>query len=242
MLDRFSDRTLEVSTVIVVVVIFLVILCYLAIYLNPQVFFNPFKPATPVAVVSATSLFQPTWTPTATSTPTDTPTATPTWTPTPTATPTDTPLPPTDTPTATPTATNTPKPPPPPAPPRPTPAPTPWPYDWVPCNSPGCVNETGGVSDCSRTWVYGWVLGINGLGEANVQVRVGNDQGPVADVYTDENGRYEYTFAWHPTAGHWFVRVFKGGQPRSMQYWWDTSAGCEGPFSLQAMQVVWRHR
>ncbi|NLF13383.1 MAG: hypothetical protein GX597_16485 [Anaerolineaceae bacterium] len=233
MLDRFSDRTLEVSTVIVVVVIFLVILCYLAIYLNPQVFFNPFKPATPVAVVSATSLFQPTWTPTATSTPTDTPTATPTWTPTPTATPTDTPLPPTDTPTATPTATNTPKPPPPPAPPRPTPAPTPWPYDY---------SSAGGRGDCTRTWVWGYVLGANGLPEAGVQMRVGNNQGWVGDVYTDANGRYEATFDWKPVANRWFVRVFKGGQPRSMQFWWETSAGCDGPYSLQEVQIDWRHR
>ena len=36
MFDRFDDRTLEIATVIVVVVIALVILCYLAIYINPK--------------------------------------------------------------------------------------------------------------------------------------------------------------------------------------------------------------
>ncbi len=56
MFDRFDDRTLEITTVIVVVIIALVILCYLAIYINPQVFFNPFKPPTPTAVSGVTSM------------------------------------------------------------------------------------------------------------------------------------------------------------------------------------------
>jgi hypothetical protein len=233
MLDRFGDRTLEIATVIVVVVIALVILCYVAIYLNPQVFFNPFKPATPTTVVDRAPAFQATWTPTPTPTNTDTPTPTSTWTPTPTATDTPTPLPPTATDTPLPTATNTRQPAKPPPPPKPTATPTPWPYDYT-------VAEAG--TDCGGTWVWGYVVGANGLEEANVQMRVGNDQGWREDVWTDVNGYYEATFAWEPTAGKWFVRVFKGDQPRSMQFWWETSAGCESPYGVQQMHVDWRHR
>jgi hypothetical protein len=90
--------------------------------------------------------------------------------------------------------------------------------------------------------VHGYVLGANGLPEPNVQMRVGNDQGWRGDVWTDVNGYYEATFDWAPKAGKWFVRVFKGGQPRSMQFWWETSAGCDGPYSLQEVEIIWRHR
>jgi hypothetical protein len=233
MLDRFDDRTLEIVTVVVVVMIALVILCYLAIFVNPQFFLNPLKPAVTAVVAEPTQLYGPTWTPTATATATNTPTATSTWTPTPTATATNTPLPPTATYTATPTPTNTPKPTNRPPPPKPTATPTPWPYDYT-------ISEAG--PDCQRTWVWGYVAGADGLGEANVQVRVGNTDGWRADVWTNINGYYEAVFAWEPKVGQWFVRVFKGGEPRSMQYWFKTSAGCDGPYSLQQFHIDWRHR
>ncbi len=232
MLDRFDDRTLEIATVIVVVIIALVILCYLAIFINPQVFFNPLKPSKgPEA--TPTPLFEPTWTPSPTPTATDTATPTATWTPSPTPTNTPTPLPPTPTPTdtATPTPipTKTRRPP----PPKPTATPTPFPYEYI-------IAEAG--PDCQRTWVWGYVVDANGIGEAGVQVRVGNIEGWRGDVWTDANGRYEATFAWEPKAGQWFVRVFKGGQPRSMQFWFRSGGGCEGPYSLQQFHVDWQHR
>lgn len=233
MLDRFDDRTLEIATVIVVVIIALVILCYLVIFINPQFILNPFKPPLPTLAAQVTSAFEPTWTPTPTPTRTNTPTATPTWTPTPTPTDTATPLPPTATDTPTPTETPTPTATNPPPPPKPTPKPTPYPYDYT-------LSEAG--PDCERTWVWGYVVGADGLGEANAQVRVGNTVGLRDDVWTDVNGRYEYVFAWEPTAGQWFVRVFKGGQSRSMQYWFKSSAGCDGPYSLQQFHIDWQHR
>ncbi len=96
-------------TAMVIVLTLVVLCCYLAIFVNPQFMFNPFKPPTEIVLVTATRpgptdtplpTFPPTWTPTATPLPTDTPTITPTPTDTPPAT--NTPLP-----------TNTPKPPPP---------------------------------------------------------------------------------------------------------------------------------
>jgi hypothetical protein len=205
MLDRFDDRTLEIATVVVVVLIALVILCYLTIYLNPQFVLNPFKPPTPTAIAQA-----------ATSTPTPLP---PTETPTPTN-------------TATPVPTNT-NPPPPPKPRPPTATPTPWPYYY---------ESAGGRGNCTVTGVYGYVLNTAGLAESGVQVRVGNDQGWRADVWTDANGFYRFDFASEPVAGKWFVRVFKGGSPRSFQFWWQTSAGCEGPGALQEVEIIWRQR
>jgi hypothetical protein len=214
MFDRFDDRTLEIATVVVVVVIALVILCYLSIYLNPQVFFNPFKP--PVAVATEAAFATPiatwTWTPTPTATNTHTPTAT--WTPTP-------------------TPTNTPRPPSPPKPKPPAPTATPWPYDY---------RDAGGRANCSVTGVYGWVLQANGLPEVNVQMRVGNDQGWRTDVWTDVNGFYRCDFGGGAIAGKWFVRVFKGGEARSMQFWWQTSPGCDSPYSIQEVEISWQHR
>jgi hypothetical protein len=231
MLDRFDDRTLEIATVVVVVIIALVILCYLTIYLNPQVIFNPFKP--PLATPTPRNTPRPTWTFTPTPTAADTPTPTSTWTPTPLPTDTPTPLPPTATNTPTPTLTYTPTPTKRPPPPRPTATPTPWPYYYT-------ISEAG--PDCQRTWVWGYVVGADGLGEPGVQVRVGNTEGWRGDVWTDVNGYYEATFEWAPRAGQWFVRVFKGGQSRSMQYWFKTSAGCDGAYSLQQFHIDWRHR
>ncbi len=232
MLDRFDDRTLEIATVIVVVLIALVILCYLAIFINPQVFFNPLKPPKE-AEATPTSPFEPTWTPSPTPTATNTPTPTSTWTPTPTATNTPTPLPPTPTPTntftPTPTPTNTRRPP----PPKPTATPTPYPYEYI-------IAEAG--PDCQRTWVWGYVVSADGIGEAGVQVRVGSIDGWRGDVWTDANGRYEAIFAWEPIEGQWFVRVFKGGQPRSEQFWFKSGGGCEGPYSLQQFHIDWKHR
>lgn len=231
-LGRFGDRTLEIGTVILVVLTVLVLMCYGTIFVNPWVALNPFPPpTTPVATVGIA--VQATWTPSPTATSTNTPTATPTWTatatPTDTATPTatDTPLPP--------TATDTPPPPPTarPRPPKPTPVPTPFPYEYT-------ISEGG--PDCGATWVWGYVVGPEGFGEPNVQVRVGNDQGWLADTWTDVNGKYAYKFADGPKAGKWFVRVFKGGAPRSMQYWFQTSPGCEGPYALQQVHIDWRHR
>ena len=233
MLDRFDDRTLEIVTVVVVVLIALVLLCYLAIFINPWVPFNPFQPATPTPVAIVTAGIVPTWTPSPTPTATSTATQTPTWTPSPT--PTDTPLPTaTDTSTPLPTATSTPLPPKPTArPPRPTAMPTPWPYYYT-------LSEARGT--CDFTGVWGYVLGQNGLAEAGVLMRAGSDQGQFWETTTDGNGFYWIQFHPGPKAGRWFVRVFKGGQPRSFQYWWQTSAGCEGPGSLTEVHIDWRHQ
>jgi len=73
-------------------------------------------------------------------------------------------------------------------------------------------------------------------------MRAGNDQGWYTDTPTDVNGFYSIQFWAGPKAGKWFVYVFKGGQPSSLQYWWQTSADCDGPYSLQELHVDWQHR
>ena len=94
---------IQAGTVLFLVLTVIVFLCYLAIFINPQMPLNPFKPPvvrfpTPtraVAAAVATFTIPPTFTPP--------PTYPPTWTPTPTPTPTATFTPrPTSTPTFTP--------------------------------------------------------------------------------------------------------------------------------------------
>lgn len=101
-----GGRILDILTMVILGLTVLTIACYIWIASNPYVFFNPFPPSTPVALIVL---------PTSTPTPleNDLP---PTWTPTSTATP-----PPTRLPTFTPTATRTPGP---TRTPRPTPTPT----------------------------------------------------------------------------------------------------------------------
>lgn len=233
MLNRFSDRTLEIATTVAVVITALVLLCYGSIFVAPQVPWNPFKPPTDTPAPATAIAQEPTWTPSPTPTATSTGTPTPTWTPT--ATPTWTPTPtPTWTPTPTPTLTSTPKPPPPPPKPKPpTATPTPWPYEY---------SGAGARGNCTFTGVYGYVLDAGGLPEGGVLMRAGNNQGWKTDATTDANGFYVIKFWDGPKEGMWFVRVFKGGEPRSEQFWWRTSGACDGPYSLQEVQIDWRHR
>lgn len=95
----------QAGSILFMVLTVVMLLCYVAIFVNPQIMFNPFKPpvaniqppevqvggATPTPTVPPTFTppqpFPPTWTPTATGT------ATVTRTPTPTRTPTSTPKP-----------------------------------------------------------------------------------------------------------------------------------------------------
>ena len=236
MFDRFDDRTLEIATVIVVVVIALVILCYLAIYIDPWVAFNIFPPDKPTPEEVAALPTGATWTPSPTPSPTNTSTATATWTPSPTPTNTATP-------TFTPTSTATPVPPTDTPPPTATRKPTRRPATKTPVPPPDYYYEyAGGRPNCEVTMVWGYVVGANGLAEANVQIRVGNDQGWRQDLWTDANGYYIFHFWTGPKAGKWFVRVFKNGVPTSEQFWWETSAGCDGPYSLQEVRIDWRHR
>jgi PKD repeat protein len=107
---------------------------------------------------------------------------------------------------------------------------------------PYYVTLAAGRPNCAWTGVWGYVLGVDGLPEPNVQMQVGNDQGWTVDTITDLNGFYRVEFWAGPKAGKWFVCVFKGGQPRSFQYWWQTNADCDSPYSVQEVHVDWQHR
>lgn len=105
-----NSEAFQVPTLVVAGLILVICMCYLLIFVNPQVAFNPFKPPIPTATLAAALVLPPTWTPTATTTPTET--FTPSLTPSPTATSTVT-RSPTSTSAATRTRTLTPIPPPP---------------------------------------------------------------------------------------------------------------------------------
>ncbi len=171
MLSRISDRVALLATVVFLALTVMTCLCYLTIFINPQMPLNPFPPprehaaasATPTRTPEGAATFPPTWTPTYTATPTDTPP--PTDTPTVTATPTET-----ATATFTPTATR------PPAPPptatstyTPIPSPTPWPYiqHGYTYMLPNDKNDAG----CDWLGVGGQVYDAQGIPLPGVSVR-----------------------------------------------------------------------
>lgn len=127
-----DDRIITVLLGMIVGITILSLICFLTLFIQPNLPFNPLSPAratgiaatrlaslpTPTATPYVIETYPPTWTltptrtPAPTKTPTETRTPTPTYTPSPTRTPTYTPSPTPLPPTNTPTPTNTPLPPP----------------------------------------------------------------------------------------------------------------------------------
>ncbi len=109
-MSRFGNNILIVLLAMVVGLIILVLICFLTIFLQPDIIFNPLSPSRATAIAAAQAVtvaptatpttpaptYPPTWTPSATftpaptKTPTDTRTPTPTYTSSPTVTPTPT--------------------------------------------------------------------------------------------------------------------------------------------------------
>ncbi|MEJ2207799.1 MAG: hypothetical protein P8129_02035 [Anaerolineae bacterium] len=238
MLNHLDDRMLKVMMIILVLLICLGSVCFGAILVNQFVgrsvtptaeSARKSTPALPALASQPTNTATSTPTPTSTSTPVLMPTQAPTltWTPTTTAT-----LAATDIATATATL----------APPTPTQEPPPSEPNVAPESFPYEYTSAAARGDCTGTWVHGYVLKANGSPEPGVQMRVGDNQGWYTDVWSDDDGYYEAVFEAAPKAGRWFVYVFKGGKARSMQFWWDTSASCQQPNSLQEVEIIWRHR
>ena len=204
-MDNVNEDRYQIATLIVVVLTVLVCMCYLLIFINPQVALNPFKPGTVVPTSVAFGL-QPTWTltPTTTPTPTLTPTLTPTNTPTspPTNTPTPTPIVPTNTAKRIP-PTRTPRP---PATPRPpTVPPSPYSYNTV---QQGCFHAGG-------TFIEGtvWTAASGGSPQAGVRVALGSGPGPGSgDVYYVTSG------AQGKSDGY-YVHIIQGNGPAAGTYY-----------------------
>jgi hypothetical protein len=246
-LDRMSDRTLEVITIVIVALTVLVALTYVAIGVNPHMPLNPFPPilasasasASPstsdstggepesvAEVVEGTPTFPPTWTPTATNTATVTRTPTPTFTPSSTATSTATA---TLTPTATavpPTATRRP-----PATPPPTPtAQLPFQFDRMAVGS-----------NCGWFGFHGVIWGANGLPLSGIPVKVRNEKGwEAVSLPTDVNGIYQVPISGDLATGRWWVQVWVSSAPASEPMGADMGGGCEN--GVQEVKIDWRRR
>jgi hypothetical protein len=213
MLTRISDRVAMLVTVVVLVLTVLTCLCYLTIFINPNMPLNPFPPplgasATPTRTgAPAGPTFPPTWTPTHTATPTNTPipTDTPTVTPTRTHTPT---------PTSTPTATRTPRPPA-TATSTHTPAPTatPWPYvqHGYTSHGPNDKNDAG----CDWLGVGGQVWDAQGIPLPGVEIKVwaGTFEGRSTSGLHPEygSGGWEVYLFDRPRDMTWNCQVVQGG-------------------------------
>jgi hypothetical protein len=168
-MSRFGNNIITILLAMVIGLIILSLICFLTIFLQPDIIFNPLSPSrataiaasqapptvAPLAVGTATSpppTYPPTWTPTLTFTPA--PTKTPTETRT--ATPTKTPVPTnTNTPTKTPTIV---------VPPTFTPFP---PYAFVPQSGPDTA------SNCAAIKIKYSVFGADNEPYSNFQVEYG---------------------------------------------------------------------
>jgi hypothetical protein len=246
-----SERTASVLMIIVIGLTMLTCLCYAAIFVQPEILFNPYPPsdATARAEMTLTILnppqvfspptttsvpfFEETWTPTVTATSTDTATPTETRTPTPSSTPTETrtPFP---TKTSTPLPTSTPTLPPPPTSTQP-----------PPLYSPSNIRTE---ANCDVVRILGRVLDVQGLPVAGVTMQVG-EVGVAGSVFntapTDANGRYVFDFGAPDDNSHtWFVVPLQGGQRAVDPFSFTTDHGdtCENSSSVQIVSVDWRRR
>ncbi len=229
MLDQLDERVLRLVTAVVAVITIIICLCYTAIFLNPNLPFNPFPPqkgatATEEATVAlaqeVTPTFPPTWTPTETLTATPTKTTTPTPTTTSTPTPTRTP-----TPSVTPTPTITPIPPPPP--------PTPEPLY--------ALGQMLAGPRCDSTRVFGVIYTADGLPLSGIEIRVWGEDGTAPPGATSNfDGEYQIMIDSKPRDGLWWMQVFEWGQPSSDKIGFKTSqAGCKKT-GKQLFRVDWQ--
>jgi len=235
MLNQVDDRALEIITILVVMMTIFVCICYAAIFRNPYVTFNPFKPptATPWGMAKGPApTFPPTWTPTVTGIPTDTPTATntPTVTNTPTPTATSTPTP-TNTPTVTPTS-------PPTLPPTATPPPTSTPgprYTLDPAKPPEDITY------CAYTEIRVNVTDPDGLPKPGVGVRIWSvDLNFDVTMTTNSLGR-----VWKRIAdgeyfdATWQIQLWENSAPASEIKSVATSSKCKDEAVSSGYPTVW---
>ncbi len=247
-----SNKTATIFLILVVGLTMLTFLCYAAIFIVPEIPFNPYRPSyataraeaaiaalqppaqvNNISTATATSVFGPTWTPTNTPVPTQTPTPTETRTPTPTSSPTPTSTP---FPTKTPTPTDTPLPPTPTTPPTATPPPL---YT---------VGRIETENNCSVVRILGIVRDAKGLPLAGVTMQVG-EVGVAGSVFntspSDANGRYVWDFGAPDKNAHtWFVVPLENGQPAVNRYEFATDSKdvCDSFASVQITTIDWQRR
>lgn len=139
-----NDRLLNRLTFVLLGLTAFVFVCYLIIFLNPAVFFNPFKPTVPLTLITPMP------------SPTPAPSLPATWTPTPVVTfkPIATRPPDTAVPTRTPLASGTPT--------KSPVLPTKSPYKFTPVKPPVLTSDPYGAACGNWGGVGGQVLDVNG--------------------------------------------------------------------------------
>ncbi|OQY49040.1 MAG: hypothetical protein B6242_00705 [Anaerolineaceae bacterium 4572_78] len=242
----------KITTVFLVLMIgstMLLCLCYLAIFISPDIPLNPYPPVAATARVESTLIakalrnlpptptstgrYPPTWTPTTTSsptwtlTPTETRTPTPTWTVSATKTPRPTK---TTTPKHTATTTGT---------AEPTDTAQPPLYK---------VMNTNGEPNCLVMRIKGKVTDSDSIPIAGVEMQVGemNVAGSVFKTTTDANGRYIHDFgAPASRVQRWFVIPLEDGkEAANKRYTFQTDSvdQCELNDAIQIMTVDWKRQ
>jgi hypothetical protein len=216
-MDRFDNRTTTVLMATVLGITILSCLCYLTIFIQPNIPFNPLSPnrATIIAETAIASQvssapgpifatpdqsYPATWTTTPTNTPGPTKTPTDTRTPTPTQTFTPTLIPP---------------------PPTPTYTPTPFPY---------FVSSHSSENNCADIGLKGVVNDIDGLPKSGVQIQYGEVgvSGSRFSTTTDASGRYGALLlpGSNKNAAKqshtWYAYVLQNGQQASDEFRFTT--------------------
>lgn len=219
-MDSLDDRLATVLLAMFLGLLVLSLLCFVTLFLQPNLPFNPLSPDQATAIAATSAALAPTVTPTFTPQPTYPPTWTPTLTPTPgpTKTPTETRTPtPTYTPsptnTGTPTRTAT------PLPPTDTPTVTP-----TPLPPPYFVASHSSENRCSDIKMEIHALDANGLPMAGLTVEYG-EVGVASSVFTagptNTSGIYGVTLipGTNRSAAkdphNWFAYVVENGQRAS---------------------------
>ncbi len=163
-----NSEAFQVPMLVTAGLILIVCMCYLLIFINPYVVFNPFQPPIPTATRGVALILPPTWTPTGTTIPPST--FAPSITPIPALTSTPTRMA-TKSPMITRTRTRTPIP--------PAPPPSPYVYQTV---YQGCQHSGG-------TFIEGTVY-RTAAGEVESGARVAMSSAPSgAEVFIESTGR-----------------------------------------------------
>lgn len=221
-----NGRLIIILIALIVGLALLTLVCFVTLYLSPNLAFNPLSPAratanaatriasipTPEPTLVVAVTYPPTWTPSPTFTPAPTKTVTDTRTPTPTrtATPTDTatftptftPVPPTDTPTATFT-------------------PTPFPYFVV---------AHSGINNCSDLGLWAMIMGPDGLPQGGTTIQYGEFgvQNSRFLATSDPNGRIDALLipgsnrAQASITHTWYAFVVENGEQKSETFLFET--------------------
>lgn len=102
------------------------------------------------------------------------------------------------------------------------------------------ITDVSSEKDCTRTEVWGTVIGENWGPVSGAQVRIWNDYDWSLTSEPSVSGRWNIYLYNKPREMVWYVQLLDGGQPVSPMVWVVTSGDCTvGP---QRVKINWKRR